>query len=95
LKKKPEGEQVEFLRSLVEHCVLSIVEREEEVRIEQDVTPARVVFSVFVASTDIGLILGNDGATADAVRRIVWTACKKTKYRCDIDIVTDRPARRA
>lgn len=94
MKKKPEAEQVEFLTSLVRQNVLGIVEHEGEVRIEKDVTPARVVFSVFVAPTDIGLILGDGGATADAIRRIVWTACKKTRYRVDIDIVTDRPAPR-
>lgn len=94
MKKKPDSDQVEFLRSLVEHNVLAIVEHENEVRIEKDVTPARVVFSVYVASTDIGLVLGDGGDTANAIRRILWTACKKTRYRVDLDIVTDRPGPR-
>jgi predicted RNA-binding protein YlqC (UPF0109 family) len=65
------------------------VEHEDLVSIVCDVMPARVVFSVYVAPSDIGLALGNDGATADALRRIVWTACKKTSFRVDIDFVTN------
>lgn len=89
MKKLPVDQQVEFLRKLVDHNIRAIVEHEDQVSIKCDVMPARVVFSVFVAPSDIGLALGNDGATADAIRRIVWTACKKTDLRCDIDFVTN------
>lgn len=89
MKKLPEDKQVEFLRGLVEYNICAVVEHTEKVNIKCDVMPARVVFSVYVAPSDIGLALGNDGATADALRRIVWTACKKTDLRCDIDFVTN------
>lgn len=95
MKKKPADEQVGFLRDLVERNVRAVVEHEDEVRIVCDVMPARVVFSVFVAPVDVGLALGNEGATVDAIRRIVWTACKKTDLKCDIDLITNggRPGR--
>lgn len=89
MKQKPADQQVEFLRTIVETNVRAIVEHEDSVHITMDVMPARVVFSVFVAPTDVGLTLGNDGATADAIRRIVWTACKKTALKCDIDFITN------
>ena len=85
MKKLPEDKQVEFLRELVERNVRAIVEHEDLVSITCNLMPARVVFSVLVAPSDIGLALGNEGANADAIRRIVWTACKKTDLRCDID----------
>ncbi len=88
MKKKPENEQVGFLRDLLIHNVRGIVEHEDVARVECEVTPARVVFTVFVAPTDMGLVLGSEGATADAIRRIVWTACKKTSLRADIDFMT-------
>ena len=89
VKKKPESEQVSFLRGLVETCVRGVAGNEEAVRIECDVMPARVVFSLFVAPSDVGLVLGSDGKTLDAIRRIVWTACKKTDLKVDIDIITN------
>jgi predicted RNA-binding protein YlqC (UPF0109 family) len=89
MKKLPANTQVEFLRDLVEYNIRAIVEHQNLVSIKCDVTPARVVLSIFVAPSDIGLVLGNDGATANALRRIVWTACKKTDFRCDIDFVTN------
>lgn len=89
MKQKPADQQVDFLRQIVETNVRAIVEHEDCVRIDCDVMPARVVFSVFVAPSDMGLTLGNDGATADAIRRIVWTACKKTHLKADIDFLTN------
>ena len=88
MKQKPAGEQVDFLRTIVEQNVRAIVEHEDEFRVECVTTPARVALTVFVAPSDMGLVLGNEGATADAIRRIVWTACKKTSLRCDIDFMT-------
>lgn len=80
--------QVPFLRDLVERYVRAVVEHEDQVRVVMDVMPKRVVFSIFVAQSDVGLALGNDGANVNAIRRIVWTACKKTDYMVDLDVVT-------
>lgn len=89
MKKKPECEQVPFLRKLVEDNVRAIVEHEDAVRINVDATPARVVFSIYVHKDDVGLALGNDGANVDAIRRLAWTACKKTDLKVDIDVITN------
>ncbi len=91
MKKKPESEQVGFLQNVLMHNVVAIVEQEDMARVECEVTPARVVFTVFVAHSDMGLVLGNAGATANAIRRIVWTACKKTNLKADIDFLTSGP----
>jgi predicted RNA-binding protein YlqC (UPF0109 family) len=88
VKKKPADQQVEFLREIVRICVCGVAEHEDQVRIEYDVLPARIVFSIFVAHTDVGLVLGKAGETIDSVRRILWTACKKTIYMADLDVIT-------
>lgn len=88
MKQKPEAEQADFLRGLLFACVRGIVEDEAAARVEMDVLPRRIVFSIFVATSDAGLLLGNAGATIDAVRRVVWTACKKTRFKADIDVIT-------
>lgn len=87
--KLPSEKQVDFLRTLLEGNVKSIVEFDNDVRVQCDVTPARVVFTVFVHHKDMGLVLGDGGATADAIRRIVWTACKKTDFKADMDFMTN------
>jgi predicted RNA-binding protein YlqC (UPF0109 family) len=87
VKKKPQGEQVEFLRGIIEHNVKAIVEHEDDVKVQASVTPGRVVFTVLVHHEDMGLVIGERGATGDAIRRIVWTACKKTDKRADIDFI--------
>jgi predicted RNA-binding protein YlqC (UPF0109 family) len=89
MKQKPADQQVEFLRGIVESNVRAIVEHEDCVRVDCDVMPKRVVFTVFVDHRDMGLALGNEGANADAIRRIAWTACKKTQLKCDIDFLTN------
>lgn len=87
MRKLPADEQVGFLRSLIEHNVRAIVEHEDKVHVECTETPQRVVFSIYVCHTDMGLAIGEKGANVDALRRIVWTAAKKTDRRVDIDFV--------
>jgi predicted RNA-binding protein YlqC (UPF0109 family) len=91
--KKPPDQQVEFLRALLEYNVKAIAEREDDVRIQTDETPGRVVFTVFVHHDDMGLVLGNAGKTADSIRQILWSACKKTVLKIDMDIITNGRAR--
>ncbi len=85
MKKKPADQQVGFLRQLVATVVRSIVEHEDQVKIDCSVTTSGVTFVVRVNHEDIGLVIGERGATADAIRRIVWTACKKTDRRVDLE----------
>ncbi len=92
MRKLPETEQVAFLRELVEYNVRAIVEHGNEARIQCEVLPARLVMTVFVRISDMGLVLGDKGANANAIRRLVWTACKKTGYRVDIDFLTNGSA---
>lgn len=88
MRKKPESEQVGFLQDLLLQVVRGIVEYEDIVTIDCKTAPSRAVFTVFVNHSDMGLVLGNEGATANAIRRIVWTACKKTNLKADIDFLT-------
>lgn len=91
MRKKPDSEQVDFLRGMLERLVRDIVEHEDSVFVKCGVEPARLVFTVYVVPSDMGLVLGNEGATANAIRRLVWTACKKTNYRAEIDFMTPVP----
>lgn len=88
MTKKPPGQQVEFLRSVLMDNLRAIAEHEGDIRVQVDVLPQRVIFTVFVHHDDIGLVLGSQGATTDAIRRILWTAAKKTDLKVDVDVTT-------
>ena len=87
MRKKPADQQVGFLHQLITTLVRSIVEHEGQVQIDCSLSASGVMFVVRVNHEDVGLVIGERGATADAIRRIVWTACKKTNVRADIDIL--------
>lgn len=87
IKKAPE-EQFEYLRALLEFNVRRVVEHEDDVRIQADQTPGRIVFTIFVNYEDMGLVLGNGGKVANSIRAVAWAACKKTDFKIDIDILT-------
>ncbi|HEY8923834.1 MAG TPA: KH domain-containing protein [Polyangia bacterium] len=87
MKKLPGDQQVKFLEELIATLVRALVEHEDRVQVACASTPARVVFTVYVHHDDMGLVIGEGGKTGDALRRIVWTAAKKTDRRVDIDFV--------
>ncbi len=86
MRKLPGDQQVGFITKLLRGNVAAIVEHEDDIeiaatRFDRDL---RVDFVVRVHHDDIGLVIGERGATADAIRRIVWIACKKTDLRVGI-----------
>lgn len=85
MKKKPPHQQVTFLMNVLRANVKAIVEHEDAVHITYRASVARVAFAVKVHPDDAGLVIGDGGATADAIRRIVWVACKKTDMRVDME----------
>jgi predicted RNA-binding protein YlqC (UPF0109 family) len=95
LRKVPPAHQDAFVCGLVVYNVRAVVERADEVRVEVLSTPNRVVIDVFVHPDDVGLAVGDAGATIDAIRRIVWTACKKTDKRADVAVFPERTQRPA
>lgn len=93
MKKLPADQQVGFLRELVERNVRDIAEYSDEITITVDrPNVERVVITVHVDPRDFGLVLGDKGATLNAVRRLAWVACKKTHLQCDVDLLQIRPS---
>lgn len=80
--------QIQLLENLVTTMVTSIAEKPSEVEIRKMVTQHNLVFEVCVASTDMGLVLGREGCTAESMRDVMYVACKKTDFKVHLDIVT-------
>lgn len=86
LRKLPQGDQFDFIRGLLVTNVMAIVEHQDQVTVWwKAIGDHHVAFTVRVRYSDMGLVLGEGGATADAIRRVIWVACKKTDLRADIE----------
>jgi len=81
-------EQIELLRNLATTMVKSVAEKPEEVVVRMVDTQHNLVFEICVASSDMGLVLGRDGCTAESMRDVMYVACKKTDFKITLDIVT-------
>lgn len=77
-------DQVDLLRDLLMTMVEAIVEFPDAVKLEEKVLFDRYVVGVRVAASDVGLVLGKGGETADSMRKVLWCACKKTDFKIDI-----------
>lgn len=75
------------MRDLLEYVVKSLVNNPDEVRIEEADNGDEVVFSVYVAPSDMGRVIGKGGRIAKAVRALMKAASFKEDKRVIVDIV--------
>ena len=76
------------MRELLEYLVRSLVDRPDEVEIEEfGEDDGTVVFELSVADDDYGKVIGRGGRTAQAIRTVVKAAGAKDDKRVLVDIV--------
>ena len=76
------------MRELLEFLVRSLVDRPDEVKIEEfEEDDGTVVFELSVAGDDYGKVIGRGGRTAQAIRTVVKAAAVKDNRRVLVDIV--------
>jgi hypothetical protein len=76
------------MRELLEHLVRALVDRPDQVRIEEFTEDdGTVVFELSVAPEDYGKVIGRGGRTAQAIRAVVKAAGVKREKRVLVDIV--------
>ena len=76
------------MRALLEHLVRSLVDRPDEVKVEEfEEDDGTVVFELSVGDDDYGKVIGRGGRTAQAIRTVVKAAAVKDNRRVLIDIV--------
>lgn len=88
-KNSPLNIRVDYLTSLLRHMAASLVERGDEMEIHSDSNVRRVMFTVYVADrNDKALAIGRDGQHANAIRTVLFAACRKLDLRGEVDICT-------
>ncbi|MGA9313560.1 MAG: KH domain-containing protein [Solirubrobacteraceae bacterium] len=78
----------EVMRELLEYLAQGLVDRPEEVSVEQfEEDDGTVVLELCVADEDYGQVIGRGGRTAHALRTVVKAAAVNEKRRVLVDIV--------
>ena len=76
------------MRELLEELVRPLVDRPDQVRIEEFTEDdGTVVFELSVAPEDYGKVIGRGGRTAQAIRTVVKAAGVRGEKRVLVDIV--------
>jgi predicted RNA-binding protein YlqC (UPF0109 family) len=76
------------VRDLLVYLVSSLVERPDEVRVEEFTEDdGTLVLELSVADDDYGMVIGRGGRTAQAIRTVVKAAAVKDNRRVLVDIV--------
>jgi uncharacterized protein len=78
----------EVMRELLEYLAQGLVDRPEEVSVEEfEEDDGTVVLELCVADEDYGKVIGRGGRTAQALRTVVKAAAVNEKRRVLVDIV--------
>ncbi len=75
------------MKTLIEAMVKSLVDKPDEVEVNEVEGEKTTVFEVKVSSGDLGKIIGKQGKTARAMRTILGAAGTKLGKRCMLEIL--------
>jgi predicted RNA-binding protein YlqC (UPF0109 family) len=74
-------------RELVENLAKALVDKPEEVVVQELKGTQTTVIELKVAKEDVGKVIGKQGRTANALRIILGAASSKLKRHCVLEIV--------
>ena len=79
------------MRELLEYLTRQLVDRPDEVRVEQiEEDDGTIVLELSVGDDDYGQVIGRGGRTAAALRTVVKAAAAQHRRRVLVDIVDSR-----
>lgn len=85
--KQVVGDNMDNLKELVEHMAKSLVDKPENVIVEENPGQQTILLSLKVDKEDLGKVIGKQGKTAAAMRTIIRAAGTKLNKRYHLDIV--------
>ncbi|MCX8032956.1 MAG: KH domain-containing protein [Thermoleophilia bacterium] len=75
------------MRTLLEYLARSLVERPDEVQVEEVKSGDRVTLRLRVAKEDLGRIIGKEGRVAKALRAVVKAGAVKSGQQARVEIL--------
>ncbi|ETR69203.1 MAG: hypothetical protein OMM_09805 [Candidatus Magnetoglobus multicellularis str. Araruama] len=77
------------MKELVEIITKALVDKPEEVSINETQGESVVILEIKVGSEDVGKIIGKEGRIANAIRTVVKAAAAKQRKKVTVEIVTN------
>ena len=78
------------MKDFIEYLVQAVVDKPNEVKIDQEDREGKTTFVVHVAHDDLGKALGKHGRIANAMRVIVKASAMKEKKRVYLEVAGER-----
>ena len=77
------------LAELVQFLARSLVDRPDDVQVRSSNSRDGVVLELRVAQSDLGKVIGKQGATARALRTVLFAAAARQRRRAVLNIVEE------
>lgn len=75
------------MKEILETIVLNLVEKKDEVQINELEGEKSVVFEIKVAESDMGKIIGKKGKLAQSIRTLMKAVAAKQQKRISIEFI--------
>ncbi|MES2504398.1 MAG: KH domain-containing protein [Myxococcota bacterium] len=75
------------MKDLVHYLVTSLVEKPDEVKIEEKTTDKILSYQIHVSHADLGKVIGKRGRTAKAMRLVVSTFAANQSKEVSLEIL--------
>jgi hypothetical protein len=79
------------MQAFLDYVVKGLVDRPDAVAITPVDRKGLTVYELRLHPTDVGKIIGRQGATIQAIRSLVQVSSAKQGVRCAVEIVEERP----
>ena len=77
------------MRELVEYIIKQIVDKPEEVEVQEIKAEKVILLEISVAKEDMGKVIGKGGRVANALRTLVGAAAARLKKRVMVEILEE------
>jgi hypothetical protein len=81
------------MQEFLEYVVKGLVQNPGAVSVTPVERAGATVYELRLAPSDVGKIIGKQGATINAIRSLLQAGAAKKGMRCSVEIVEDKPAR--
>lgn len=79
-----------MLREFLEASIRALVEDQQSVVIEEERNGSRLRYTITVAESDRGRVIGKNGRIVNALRTVAEAVGSKNRTRVQVIVVTDR-----
>jgi predicted RNA-binding protein YlqC (UPF0109 family) len=80
------------MHEFLEYVVKGLVQHPEAVSVTPVERSGMTVYELRLDQSDVGKIIGRQGATINAIRSLLLAGSAKKGLRCSVEIVEEKPA---